>query len=338
MPARETLEAFMSGKEDLPVSRYKKARSSANQEQIIERIMADDGWKHIARYLMVEGGFNVNSVSEEAWTATLLGLAKRELVSNTQGTLHAVEHSPEENVLFSRFAVSTADRSLDVRGDYNILLGAAFLRPSMQMATAWGDVRSLTPESIRELAREIVKKVRERGPFLNMADFINRRLDGGTDAALTGALQAAIDATQINENLKKEDFLVSPLSGDFYKFPRAEEGSMYTAAPGYLIQSDVLASLGNILTVRDDTFTVRAYGCVRNARHAILAQAWCEAVVQRTIEFVDPSNSPEEGGYDPSKQDGRSSRDSNKDLSDINRLMGRKLRIVSFRWLDSWDI
>lgn len=332
--ARATLESFVNGEEPLPVSRYKLARTSADQDQIIERIMADDGWKRIARYLMVEGGFNVNSVSEDAWAATLMGLAKRELVSNTQGTLHAVEHSPRENVLFSRFGVSTADRSMDLRSDYNVLLGAAFLRPSMQMATAWGDVRSLTPDSIRELAREIVKKVRERGPFLNMAEFINRRLDGGSDASLCGALQAAIDATRINDRFNLDDFRVRPLSGDFYKFPRAEEGSMYTAAPGYLIQSDVLASLGNILTVRDDTFTVRAYGCVRNARHAILAQAWCEAVVQRTIDFVDPSNSPEEGSYDPSS---RTSRPIDS-LSEINQCMGRKLRIVSFKWLDSWNI
>ena len=338
IPARETLEAFVREEEPLPVSRYKMTRTSADQEQIIERIMADDGWKRIASYLIVEGGFNVNSVSEEAWFATLMGLAKRELVSNTQGTLHTVEHTPKENVLFSRFGVSTADRSMDTRSDYNVLLGAAFLRPSMQMATAWGDVRSLTPESIRRLAHEICKKVRERGPFLNMADFINRRLDGGSDAALCGALQAAIDATQINERFNLGDFRIRPLAGDFYRFPRAEEGSMYTAAPGYLIQSDVLASLGNILTVRDDTFVVRAYGCVRNAHRAILAQAWCEAVVQRTIDFVDPTNSPEEGSYDPVNQGSRNAARPVDSLTEVNRIMGRRLHVVSFKWLDSWDI
>ena len=169
-----------------------------------------------------------------------------------------------------------------------------------------------------------------------MSDFINRRLDGGTDAALTGALQAAIDATDINDHFKRADFRVTPMSGSFYKFPRAEEGSMYTAAPGYLIQSDVLASLGNILTVRDDTFTVRSYGCVRNARRAILAQAWCEAVVQRTIDFVDPTDSPAAGSYDPSNNRGSGSNVSQ--LSEVNRLMGRRFRVVSFKWLDAWDI
>ncbi len=335
--ASDTLDSFVKGDQPLPVSRYKLAHTSMARDEIVSRIMAEDGWKEIARYLMVEGGFNVNSVSEDAWAAVLQGLAKRELVSNTDNHLHTVEHRGEDNVLFPRFMVSTADRTMDGSGSgYNMLLGAAFLRPSMKMATAWGDVRSLSPDQIRQLAREMVKKVRERGPFLNMADFINRRLDGGTDAALTGALQAAIDATDINRDLMRADFMVHPLPGDFYSFPRAEEGSMYTAAPGYLIQSDVLMSLGNILTVRDDTFTVRAYGCVRNSRRAILAQAWCEAVVQRTIDYVDPDNTPQDGSYDPANQ-GTSGGNQSR-LSEVNRLMGRKMRVVSFRWLDSWDI
>ncbi len=335
--ARETLDSFVKGEQSLPVSRYKLAPTSSTPDRIVSRIMDGDGWKEIARYLMVEGGFNVNSVSEDAWAAVLQGLAKRELVSNTNNHLHMVEHRGKDNVLFPRFMVSTADRTMDGTGNgYNMLLGAAFLRPSLKMATAWGDVRSLTSDQIRQLAREMVKKVRERGPFLNMADFINRRLDGGTEAALTGALQAAIDATDINDELKRADFLVQPLPGDFYSFPRAEEGSMYTAAPGYLIQSDVLMSLGNILTVRDDTFTVRAYGCVRNSRHAILAQAWCEAVVQRTIEYVDPNNSPTDGSYDPANQG--ASVDSQSRLSEVNRIMGRKMKIVSFKWLDAWNI
>ena len=166
-----------------------------------------------------------------------------------------------------------------------------------------------------------------------MSDFINRRLDGGSDTALTGALQAAIDATNINEVFKDGSYNVQVIQdGNLYKYAKAEEGSMFTAAPGYLIQSDVLASLGNILTVRDDTFVVRAYGCVRSPSHTILAQAWCEAVVQRTLDYVDPSNDPE----DNERSAGRSRK--SKHLSEINRVMGRRLRVVSFKWLDYWDI
>ncbi|MCQ2367037.1 MAG: hypothetical protein MJ056_07760, partial [Akkermansia sp.] len=109
-------------------------------------------------------------------------------------------------------------------------------------------------------------------------------------------------------------------------------GSMHTAAPGYLIQSDVLASLGNILTVRDDTFTVRAYGCVRGRDGAVLAQAWCEATVQRTAEYLSSVNAPSDAEFNPDGTKG------NANLSEVNRLLGRKMRVVAFKWMDPWDI
>ena len=336
IPASQTLTAFMEEDEPLPVSRYKKNLNGLKKEQVIERIMSNEGWQHIARYLVIEGGFNINSISEDAWAATLQGLARRELVSNggTANKLRKID-KPDRDVLFSRFMVSTSSRPID--RNYSPLDGSTSLRPSLKMAAAWGEVRSLSPEEIRELAREIVKVVRERGPFLNMSDFINRRLDGGSDSSLTGALQAAIDATDINQPFKDEAYNVTvQKSGSLYKYQKAAEGSMYTAAPGYLIQSDVLSSLGNILTVRDDTFTVRAYGSVRNARRAVLAQAWCEATVQRTIDYMDPdANTPEDN--DRTDELSQKVKGSQK-LSEINRTMGRKLKVISFRWLDSWDI
>ena len=331
--AQEVMEDFLSGKEALPISRYKKSASSYRDEEIIKRIMEKDGWKYIAQYLMIDGGFNVNSISEDAWASVLQGLAKRKLVTNVNGNkLSLVENNKSESqVLFSRFMVSTTDKSVDSLGGYSMMQGSTSLRQGGGAAAAWGEVRMLEPESIRELARQIVKQVRKRGPFLNMSDFINRRLDSaGSDTALKGALQAAIDATDIN-TLFNEVEAAKPGNGDLFAFPKAEEGSIYTAAPGYLIQSDVLASLGNILTVRDETFTVRAYGCVRNVRNAILAQAWCEAVVQRTMDYVDPTNAPSDREYEPDGSKG-------KGLSQANRIMGRKFRIVSFKWLDAWDI
>lgn len=40
----------------------------------------------------------------------------------------------------------------------------------------WDCFRELTPEEIDRLAEEIVAEVRLRGPFLSLADFVNRRL------------------------------------------------------------------------------------------------------------------------------------------------------------------
>ncbi len=330
--AREVLTSFLSGEEPLPVSRYHKANIAIRDEDAVNRIMAGDGWKHIAQYLMVDGGFNVNSTSEEAWTAVLQGLAKRKLATNVQkNRLTLVEENKDkQQVLFSRFMVSTTNKSVDTLGGYSMLQGSSSFRRNIGATSAWGEVRMLEPEQIRELARQMVKQVRERGPFLSMSDFINRRLESGSKNALKGALQAAIDATDINADFQ-DVRAARGNQGTLFVYPEAEEGSIYTAAPGYLIQSDVLASLGNILTVRDDTFTVRAYGCVKSAANAILAQAWCEAVVQRTMDYVDPSNAPDESDYTP---EGTRS----KGLSDANKVLGRRFRVVSFRWLDSWDI
>ena len=326
--ARETLSKFLKGEEELPVSRYKRVNTPYKDEQLIDRIMSGDGWKHIAQYLMIDGGFNVNSVSVEAWAAVLQGLAKRKLVANVNDRLEYVESDKGDNqVLFSRFMLSTTDKSVDSLGGYSMMQGSANFRNS-GMTTAWGEVRMLEAESIRKLAEKIVEQVRKRGPFLSMSDFVNRRLESG-DNGLKGALQAAIDATDINRDFN--EVKVPEARGTMFKNPLAGMGPLHTAAPGYLIQSDVLASLGNILTVRDDTFTVRSYGCVRNASKAILAQAWCEAVVQRTMNYVDPTNIPEDSDYKPDGTKG-------KGLSNTNKVLGRQFRIVSFKWLDNWDI
>ncbi len=333
IPARDTLTKFINGEEPLPVSRYIKAPTPYNNEAVINRIMEEDGWKYIAQFLWIEGGFNINSTSVEAWAATLRGLSKRKLVNNVEDRMTIVEpDKDEDDVLFSRFMLSTSDKSIDSLGGYSVVRGSSALRDAGGILTAWGEVRKLSNNDIHELAEKIVEQVRERGPFLNMSDFINRRLDDdNTDHALTGALQAAIDETDINREFEEVMITAVP-SGDFYKFPEAARGSMHTAAPGYLIQSDVLMSLGNILTLRDDTFTVRAYGCIRNANGAVLAQAWCEATVQRTMEYVDPTDAPYASEFN-----GDGSR-SQTGLTDTNKTLGRKMKVVSFRWLDHWDI
>lgn len=327
--AEEVLTKFLKGEEELPVSRYKRVNTPYNDEQLIKRIMGGNGWKYIAQYLMVDGGFNVNSTSVEAWAAVLQGLAKRKLVTSKNNRLEFVEDGKtDRQVLFSRFMLSTTDKSVDGLGGYSMMQGSSAFRDG-GMASAWGEVRMLEAESIRKLAEEMVKQVRKRGPFLSMSDFVNRRLEQGENG-LKGALQAAIDATDINRDFC--EVKVTPQQdGSLYQNRDAAEGYVHTAAPGYLIQSDVLASLGNILTVRDDTFTVRSYGCVRNPNKAILAQAWCEAVVQRTMNYVDPTDNPQDVEYNPDGTRG-------KGLSKTNQVMGRQFRIVSFKWLDNWDI
>ena len=86
----------------------------------------------------------------------------------------------------------------------------------------------------------------------------------------------------------------------------------------------MLKRIGNNITARDDTFRIRSYGEARDKNGNILARAWCEAVVQRLPQYLDASDDPETPQADLT--------------SSINRGFGRKLRIVSFRWLAGDEI
>ena len=296
-------------------------------EAVVEELArTDEGYKHASKYLTVAGGFNVNSTSQRAWEATLLGLKKRKILYSRSGRPSVLNNSQTS---FSRFGVASSDKShVDDYGSIGVTQGI----PDGE-AMAWSDLRTLSDTQIRSLARNMVKEVKKRGPFLNMSDFVNRRLQSG-EMGVKGALQAAIDESSINSTFDElSDMVIAPKGG--YPNQDAARGSVYTAAPGYLIQSDVLAVLGNILTTRDDTFTVRAYGELANREGVVLSRAWCEAVVQRGINYVDPVNSPETPARQVNMKSGALE---DTELSAVNKAFGRKFNIVSFRWLSPEEV
>ena len=136
-----------------------------------------------------------------------------------------------------------------------------------------------------------------------------------------GALQAAIEVTDINDDFKKPVDMITAddLNGIAYDNLDAAVGSRHAGAPGYLMQSDLLTPLAPVIQVRGDTFTIRAYGDARNASGDIIARAWCEAVVQRSIDYLDTIDTADTAP---------------KELtSSVNELFGRRFDIVSFRWL-----
>ena len=176
-----------------------------------------------------------------------------------------------------------------------------------------------------------MRQVKLRGPFLNMADFVNRRLAGG-ETGRCGALQAAIDWDEFNGNSagnsrdsingrfkRSGDMVSSTPPADGFVNPEAHLGSKFTNIPGYVMQGDLLKRIGNQITVRDDTFTIRAYGESRDAKGQLKSQAYCEAVVQRGNHYVDDS-------------DEATTRSENLN-SETNRMFGRKLELVTFKWL-----
>ena len=102
-----------------------------------------------------------------------------------------------------------------------------------------------------------------------------------------------------------------------------EQGYRSTGIPGWLTQADVLQVIGNSLTSRSDTFRIRSYGESVDASGKPVAQAYCETVVQRVPEYIDPTNAASVRGAA---------------LTPLNQNFGRKFQILSFRWLSPEEI
>ena len=118
-----------------------------------------------------------------------------------------------------------------------------------------------------------------------------------------------------------------------YANPAAAVGDTEEGANAYLSQGDLLEALGASLTVRSDTFVVRAYGDSKDATGKIVAKAICEAVIQRVPSFVDATDAADKAQAalgDPAR--------SVEALSEPNRRFGRRLEVMSLRWLAAEEI
>ena len=255
-----------------------------------------------AAHLLVDGSFNVNSTSIEAWQALFASLDGQSLGWTDPGTGTATTAT----------VASAFPRSPVVNGGD---------------ADGWRGFRALSATEVHRLAVAVVDAIRNHGPFRSLAEFVNRPLAApAEDTRRSGVLQSALDAT-VNPPPSLEPAaglptMAGPSPG--LPWPAASRGHPSTLAPGWLTQADVLSILGPLLTVRSDTFLVRAYGDAANpATGAVESRAWCEAVVQRVPDYVDPT--------DPANAAGDA-------LSEINRIYGRRFEIVRFRWLTDDEV
>lgn len=274
--------------------------------------------------LVIEGAFNVNSTSVRAWEA---------LFSQYFGR----EAGGESNADASPF--------LDLPEPF----GGAYESGGTQGGNTFTGFRRLDRDEISDLAVAMVEEVKRRGPFLSLSDFVNRsvrdnsatniftdqgnELNGNLptlaelaeDPRIFGALQAAIEKAELNVDFEDaffyDDLSKPPLSSDrFYNFRAAGLGALAEGAPGYLTQGKLLQRLGPILRPRSDTFTVRAYGEYRDpVTNKVESRSYCEAVIQRVAEYVDPIDAPE---VLPANL-----------ASAVNQSFGRQFNIVAFRWL-----
>lgn len=328
-----------------------------------------------AENLSVRGAFNINSTSKDAWIALLSGM----------NDLRVYDDATDDGVPFPR-TLWQPEPSVESAGSY---------QTSGSGDSAYAGYRRLNATEIDLLAGEIVKRVRARGPFVALSQFVNRTLvpasaefnldvnDANAAGALaapivpqgrglSGPLQAALDsvASGINSFISTGGNRVqADAAGDYgdrvlfngevasslshtadslnnrrpyfsdktFDAPHTEWDMDKAAQPGpygrtttgsaaWLMQGDILQAVGSALQARSDTFVIRSYGEVLNPVDDTkkVAGAWCEAVVQRTVDYVDDS--------------ANSATDAPAVLSSINQSFGRKYKIVSFRWLSADEI
>ncbi|WP_269536921.1 hypothetical protein [Cerasicoccus fimbriatus] len=289
-----------------------------------------DSATEAAGELYVHGAFNVNSTSVEAWKALL--------AANFGAEVAIADGSTE----------SYAAQAPYLRHPYPLSSEADPQSTSLPEDTeSYNGFRTLNATEIDALAQAIVQQVKIRGPFMSVAEFINRSptptshlgrtIDSPEDWQAKGALQAAIDASGINDNFYDandasdgdddtyaysiedpenlyEDNIMS--TRYFREFNRdAMRGALAANAPAFLTQGDLLAAFGSQLTVRSDTFRIRVWAESLNPLGESNGEAWAEAIIQRTPNKINPSEDITAG--DPI--DGQ----------------GRRFVITSFRWLDS---
>ncbi|MEY3897260.1 MAG: hypothetical protein RLZZ214_2781, partial [Verrucomicrobiota bacterium] len=277
---------------------------------------APEAADRIASYLMVDGMFNVNSTSVAAWRGFLSGLKGAKVpVSPTP----ALKKNPDLVETEGTPVASLLEPGAPEIDDASLSDSAG--------RDQWLGFRSLKDAQIEELAKAMVKQVRSRGPFLSIADFINRRPGSDKNLALSGPLQSALDDKEVSINAafrEGERALSVAEAGDQgFPFPEAEAGAKAVAAPGYVKQADLLTTLGPLVAVRGDTFVIRGYGEARDASGKnVLARSWCEAMVQRVPDYIDPSDK----AYDAVPK------------SKVNLTFGRRFNIISFRYLDSREV
>lgn len=255
-----------------------------------------------ASRLSLEGGFNVHSVSKDAWKAFL-------------GSTRDTTFGSEGSTPFPRF--------LDPQG--NEWMGA-----NADSDAIWDGFRSLSDDEIDRLAEELVVEVKRRAPFFGLGDFVNRRLRDDATGTM-GPLQAAIDAADLNASLEGLYPLDNTSDLPNTRFDNISDAtridqtlkppSTAWGIPGHLTQGDVLQVIGSSLRARSDSFVIRSYGESVASDGTIRARAWCEAIVQRV---PDPVQSDSTGLNPVSAPTGTN--------------FGRRFRPVSFRWLSADEV
>ena len=272
----------------------------------------------MSKHLKVEGAFNINSHQKEAWKAVLAG--GNRLVIDASNNNSAQEQRSPMNRYSTPIAGSGVTNSEVING-----------------------YRQLTDLELDALSDAIVKEVKTRGPFLSLADFINRRIEpDNTPSGLRSALETALETSGMNAQLIRPDdqplnnFSDTNLPLDCIRPPlHIEEifnGPRGTGISQWISQADLLQKIAPFLNARSDTFIIRGYGEVTDPiSGTVQANATCEVVLKRSYNYINiEENASGESKYTFNSAEKVFQQGA---LSPRNKDFGRRFEIVSIHWL-----
>ena len=255
--------------------------------------------------LLVEGAFNLNSTSGNAW-ATILGSIfirewevaniningdldirmPRRLVKMGQAILRFPQSAQEV------FDTEPRDSSIEPPTEY-FRVGAKFFRDSGES----------DPEPYRKLGNAIAERVGERirllGPFVSIEEFLapvesdTFRDPKDSTIYLSAIERAILDVAEVNKTENGDD--------------------VWHHTSSFLSQADVMTGLAPVATTRGDTFIIRSVGRSQtDLQGNDIATVICEARIQRIPEVLDPNDDV---------------------VTPNNKGFGRKFVIASLSWV-----
>lgn len=127
--------------------------------------------------IIVDGQFNVNSISKLAWKGILRSLRGNNVDFSETPNGKTINSGPFKNAFFRH--------------------QSPIAGPGRLYQSSWVE---LSDDKVDRLAEEIVQEVKKRGPFMGLGDFVNRRLVNNETGDF-GTIQAAIGSADINSNL-----------------------------------------------------------------------------------------------------------------------------------------
>jgi hypothetical protein len=359
-------QAEIDAKAPLPNARMSYQPSSSGTSPTLAQINGASAYDQSAASLMVAGSFNVNSTSAQAWQAMLTGTNNLKPTSSATALNVIIPRSPAGSSNYPTYNnPNNSGKSYKYQGNRELAI-----RDNGPTGETANQKAARAADIAYAFSQNIVAEIKRRGPFISLGDFFNRRLIAN-ETGLKGTLQAAIDATKPPAGTTAATTTTGPYGtakpwismnpainnngiantasyyGSISQLPTGSAGAYdldhvrganYTpgvneSAPEqstaansvkFITQADLLSTIGPALSARSDTFIIRTYGEAQNPITGdVVGRAWCEAVVQRMPEYVDTISTPNPW----STATGTS-----------NQTYGRRIKVVSFRWLSANDI